>query len=170
VSVPQPRGAAGRIGPRLFGARPLLSAAGTVLVLMTTTASQGAAITAPGGCRPTLDIPKGFSAQHRGDEIVLQPIGQQGRRSVFEIRLMPGQGSDAAPMPKRRPLGATIARYRVTREAGGSGGEETTLVAEVERSGGVVRLEATVQRDDGAEPDFEAAWSALATARCTAPR
>lgn len=154
----------------MLGARLLLPAAGTILVLLTAKASQGAAITAPGGCRLTVDIPRGFSAQPRGGDIVLQPIGQAGRRSVVEIRLTPGHGGDATALTERRSLGATIARYRITRETEGSGGEETTLVAEAQRSGGVVRLEASVQRDDGAEPDFEPAWSALATAHCTAIR
>lgn len=159
--------AAGIIGPGLVGARLLLSAAGTIPFLLTTTAAQGAAITAPGGCRLTADIPKGFSAQLYGESIVLRTIGQEGRRSVFEIRLTPGRGRDVTTQTERRPLGATIARYRMTRETEGSGGEETTLIAEVQRAGGVVRLEASVQRDDGAEPDFEPAWSAFATARCT---
>ncbi|MBA9067254.1 hypothetical protein FHR71_000984 [Methylobacterium sp. RAS18] len=159
--------AAGLIGPELLGTRLLLSAAGTIPVLLTTTAAQGAAITAPGGCRLTVDVPKGFSAQPYGESIVLRLIGQEGRRSVFEIRLTPGHGRDATALTERRPLGGTIARYRMTRETGGSGGEETALIAEVQRVGGVIRLEASVQRDDGAEPDFEPAWSALATARCT---
>ncbi|WP_210189570.1 Tsi3 family protein [Methylorubrum extorquens] len=115
----------------------------------------------------TVDVPKGFSARSRGADIVLQPIGQEGRRSVVEIKLTPGHGRDATALTERRPLGATIARYRMTRETVGSGGEETTLVAEVQHAGGVIRLEASAQRDDGAEPDFEPAWSALATARCT---
>ncbi|MCG5246820.1 Tsi3 family protein [Methylorubrum extorquens] len=159
--------AAGLIGPGLLGTRLLLSAAGTIPVLLTTTAAQGAAITAPGGCRLSIDIPKGFSAQARGADIVLHPIGQEGRRSVFEIRLTPGHSRDATALTEHRPLGPTIARYRMTRETEGSGGEETTLIAEVQRVGGVIRLEASAQRDDGAEPDFEPAWSALATARCT---
>lgn len=133
------------------------------------TASQGAAITAPGGCRLALDIPKGLSARPHGESIVLHPIGQEGRRNVFAIRLTPGRGGDA-DLTAHRPLGATIARYRTTRETVGSGGEETTLIAETPHAGGVVRLEASVQRDDGAEPDFEPAWSALATARCTDAR
>nr|WP_301302242.1 Tsi3 family protein [Methylorubrum extorquens] len=115
----------------------------------------------------TVDIPKGFSARPYGESIVLRPIGQEGRRSVFEIRLTPGHGRDATALTERRPLGATLARYRMTRETEGSGGEETALVAEVQRVGGVIRLEASAQRDDGAEPDFEPTWSALATARCT---
>ena len=45
---------------------------------------------------------------------------------MVEIRLTPGHGGDATTLTQRRPLGATIARYRVTRETGGSGGEETT--------------------------------------------
>lgn len=130
-------------------------------------AAQGAAITAPGGCRLTVDIPNGFSAESRGADIVLRPIGQEGRRSVFEIRLKPADGRDAADLTERRPLGATIARYRMTRETEGSGGEETVLIAKVQRVGGVICLEASVQQDDGAEPDVEPAWSALATARCT---
>ncbi|ABY33033.1 Tsi3 family protein [Methylorubrum extorquens] len=155
------------IGPGLLGTRLLLSAAETIPLLLTATAAQGAAITAPGGCRLTVDIPKGFSAQSYGESIILRPIGQEGRRSVFEIKLTPGHGRDATALTERRPLGATIARYRMTHETEGSGGEETTLIAEVQRGGGVIRLEASAQRDDGAEPDFKAAWSALATARCT---
>ena len=162
--------AAGLIGPGLLGTRLLLSTAGTIPVLLTTTAARGAAITAPGGCRLTIDIPNGFSAESRGADIVLQPIGQEGRRRVFEIRLTPGHGRDATALTERRPLGATIARYRMTRETVGSGGEETALIVEVQRGGGVIRLEASAQRDDGAEPDFEPAWSALATARCTETR
>lgn len=158
---------AGLIGPGLLGTRLLLSAAGTIPILLTTTAAQGAAITAQGGCRLTVDIPKGFSFQPYGESIVLRPIGQEDRRNVFEIRLTPGHSTDATALTERRPLGATTARYRMIRETEGSGGEETTLIAEVQRAGGVVRLEASSQRDDGAEPDFEPAWSALATARCT---
>jgi hypothetical protein len=167
VSFSRSNRTAGLIGPGLLGTRLLLSAAGTIPVLLTTTAAQGAAITAPGGCRLTVDIPNGFSGRPRGADIVLQPIGQEGRRNVFEIRLTPRHGTDATAMTERRPLDGMIARYRMTRETEGSGGEETTLIAEVQRVGGVIRLEASVQRDEGAEPDFEPAWSALATARCT---
>ena len=167
MSPSRPFRAVSLLRPGPLGARRLLWAIGTIPVLLAVTAAQGAAITAPGGCRLTVEIPKGFSAQLRGGDITLQPIGQEGRRSVVEIRLTPGHGRDAAVLTERRPLGATIVRYRVTRETGGSGGEETTLVAEAERAGGVVRLEASVQRGDGTEPDFEPAWAALATARCT---
>lgn len=167
MSLLRPSRAVSLLRSWLLGTRLLLSAAGTIPLLLTATAAQGAAITAPGGCRLTVDIPNGFSAESRGADIVLQPIEQEGRRSVFEIRLTPGDGRDTAALTERRPLGATIARYRMTRETEGSGGEETTLIAEVQRGGSVVRLEASVQRDDGAEPDFEPAWSALATARCT---
>jgi hypothetical protein len=170
VSLPRPSRAVSLLRSGLLGTRLLLSAAGTIPLLLTATAAQGAAITAPGGCRLTVDIPKGFSAQSNGESIVLRPIGQEGRRSVFEIRLKPADGRDAADLTERRPLGATIARYRMTRETEGSGGEETALIAEVQRGGGVIRLEASAQRDDGAEPDFEPAWSALATARCTETR
>ena len=167
MNLSRPSRAASLIGSGLLSTRLLLSAAGTTPVLLAATAAQGAAITAPGGCRLTVDIPKGFSAQSNGESIILRPIGQEGRRSVFEIKLAPGHGRDATALTERGPLGGTIARYRMTRETGGSGGEETALIAELQHAGGVIRLEASVQRDDGAEPDFEPAWSALATARCT---
>ncbi|MCP1557523.1 UNVERIFIED_ORG: hypothetical protein M2438_001601 [Methylobacterium sp. SuP10 SLI 274] len=135
MNLSRPSRAAGIIGPGLLGARLLLPAAGTIPVLLAATAAQGAAITAPGGCRLTVDIPKGFSGRPRGADIVLRPIGQEGRRSVFEIRLTPGHGRHATALTERRPFGATIARYGMTRETEGSGGEETTLIAEVQRGG-----------------------------------
>lgn len=150
------------IGPfhslAIFGT--LLLAAGAILGL------PRASATGEGACRLTLDVPDGFAAQPRGKGVVLRPIGQAGRRAVFEISLTPESGGDPASLSEIRTLGGTYVRYRVTRLTEGSGGEETTLVAEKPGAGGAIRLEAWTQRDDGAEPDFEPAWRALSAARC----
>ena len=121
-----------------------------------------------GGCRLTVDIPDGFVARQDRNGLILQPIGREGRRTLFEIRLRPGSGGDAAALTTVRPLGPHRVRYRMDRDTVGSGGPESRLVAEKSMTGGGVRMEAWLQGDDGAEPDFGPAWLALAAARCSA--
>ncbi|PXW64223.1 Tsi3 family protein [Methylobacterium sp. B4] len=170
---PWPCPVAGRIpaGARRWA----LSAAIAALLIPTggtsTTESAteiSAAETPEGGCRLTVDIPDGFVARQDRNGLVLQPIGQEGRRALFEIRLRPGSGGDASTLTMVRPLGPHRVRYRLDRDTGGSGGQESTLVAEKPMTDGRVRMEAWLQRDDGVEPDFGPAWLALAAARCSA--
>ena len=146
--------------------RTILLAAGAIPGLPTAWATDQGTTVERGSCRLTLDVPDGFAAQPRGKGVVLRPIGQASRRAVFEITLTPESGGDPASLSEIRTLGGTYVRYRVTRLTEGSGGEESTLVAEKPGAGGVIRLEAWTQRDDGAEPDFEPAWQALSAAGC----
>ena len=170
---PGPGPAAGRIpaGARRWA----LSAAIAALLLppcgtsTTESANETSAAEAPEGrCRLTVDIPDGFVARQDRNGLVLQPIGQEGRRALFEIRLRPGSVGDASTLTRVRTLGPHRVRYRLDRETVGSGGQESTLVAEKTTTDGRVRMEAWLQRDDGSEPDFGPAWLALAAARCSA--
>ncbi|WP_232628340.1 Tsi3 family protein [Methylobacterium sp. Leaf118] len=120
-------------------------------------------------CGLTVAVPAGFEARRDGDRTVLRPIGGEGLRNVSEIGLTFARSAPSASLETVRPLGPTVARYRLSPESGGSGGPESLLVAERSVAGGVIRLEASIQGDEGGPPDFGPAWHALATVRCTVP-
>lgn len=115
----------------------------------------------------TVGVPEGFEARQTDDGFVVEPAGGKNLEVrhpvVANVLLVKGDAPDEASL-QTKSIGGKEVRYRVTKGAGGSGGEVYALNAFERVPGGHIKYSQATQSEMG-EPDFALGWTLVGSTR-----
>ncbi|MDU7519926.1 MAG: Tsi3 family protein [Roseomonas mucosa] len=113
----------------------------------------------------SVPVPEGLGAVPAPRGLLLRP--PEDRRSPYDVTVtIEPAAAPPAALPRLRRDGGTLARYRLDREEGGSGGAEVTLTAERPCDGAALRLVLRAQAEIPSTAMLEPAWAVLRGAEC----
>jgi len=115
----------------------------------------------------TVAIPDGLEAGGiPGGLTIRRPRAEQTRRPS-ELTLTAAGGVSPIPLDRAHGTGAAAIRYGLKREAGGSGGDAVTLIAERRCGMLPLRLRLDTQVEENGTVDPAPVLAMLASARCS---
>lgn len=117
----------------------------------------------------TVEIPDGLEAGDIPGGLAIRRAGAEQTRRPYEMTLTAADGASPIPLDRTHGTGADAIRYGLAQEAGGSGGDEVTLIAERRCGTLSLRLRLDTQAEEGGTVDPAPLLTMLAGARCSPP-
>lgn len=115
----------------------------------------------------TIDIPDGLESGGIPGGLAIRRVGAEQTRRLYEMTLTAAGQASPIPLDRTHGTGADAIRYGLTQEAGGSGGDEVTLIAERRCGTLPLRLRLDTQAEEGGTFDPTPVLAMLAGARCS---